>query len=55
VQSNRTIPSNKLDIIICDNEKGSCLSIDIAISGDRSMIKKEAEEILKYKNLTTEI
>jgi len=29
--------------------------IDITISGDRNMIKKEAEKILKYKNLTTEI
>jgi len=29
--------------------------IDIAISGDRNAIKKEAEKILKYKNLTTEI
>jgi hypothetical protein len=55
VQSNRIIPSNKSDIIICVNEKGSCLPIDIAISEDRSMIKKEAEKILKYKDLTTEI
>ena len=29
--------------------------IDIAISGDRNVIKKEAEEILKYKELTIEI
>jgi ribosomal protein L17 len=29
--------------------------IDVAISGDRNVIKKEAEKILKYKNLTTEI
>jgi len=28
--------------------------IDVAISGDRNVIKKEAE-ILKYKDLTTEI
>jgi hypothetical protein len=28
--------------------------IDVAISGDRNVIKKEAEKILKYKNLTTE-
>jgi uncharacterized protein YlxP (DUF503 family) len=27
----------------------------IAISGDRNVIKKEAEKILKYKDLTTEI
>jgi hypothetical protein len=29
--------------------------IDIAISGDRNVIKKEAETILKYKDLTIEI
>ena len=29
--------------------------IDVAISGDRNVIKKEAEKILKYKDLTTEI
>ena len=29
--------------------------IDVAISGDRYVIKKEDEKILKYKNLTTEI
>ena len=29
--------------------------IDIAISGDRNVIKKEAEKILKYKDLTIQI
>jgi len=29
--------------------------IDIAISGDRNVIKKEAENIPKYKEPTTEI
>ena len=29
--------------------------IDVAIPGDRNVIKKEAEKILKYKNLTIEI
>ena len=29
--------------------------IDVAISEDRSVIKKEAEKILKYKDLATEI
>ena len=29
--------------------------IDVAILGDRNVIKKEAEKILKYKDLTTEI
>ena len=29
--------------------------MDIAISGDKNVIKKEAEKILKYKSLTKEI
>ena len=36
-------------------KKGTCILIDAAISGDRNVIKKDAEKILKYKNLTIEI
>ena len=50
------IPNNKLDIISRDNENGTCMLTDVAISGDRNVIKKkETEKILKNKNLTTEI
>jgi hypothetical protein len=52
--TNRTIPNNKPDII-CDNEKRTCMLIDVGISGDRNVIKKEAQNILKYKDLTIEI
>jgi hypothetical protein len=31
------------------------MSIDVAVSGDRNVIKTEAETILKHKDLTTEI
>jgi len=55
IQTDRTIPNNKPDIIIRDNEKGTCILIDFAISGDRNVIKKETEKILKYKDLTKEI
>jgi hypothetical protein len=51
VQTDRTIPNNKPDIIIWNNEKGTCMLLDIAILGDRNLIKKEAEKILKYKDL----
>jgi hypothetical protein len=40
LQTDRTIPNNKPDIIIRDNEKGSCILIDVAISGDKNVIKK---------------
>jgi len=36
-------------------KKGTCMLIDVAISGDINVIKKEAEKILKYKNLAIEI
>jgi len=55
IQTDRTIPNNKPNIIICDNENGTCMLIDAAISGDRNVIKNEAEKILKYKDFTIEI
>jgi enolase len=55
VQTDRTIPNNKLDIIIQDNEKGTCMLIDVAIPGDRNVIKKEAEKVLIYNDLVIEI
>jgi len=55
IQTDRTIPNNKPDIIIRDNEKGTCMLIDVAISGDIYVIKKGPEKILKYKDLTIEI
>jgi hypothetical protein len=42
-------------IIIRDNEKRTCMLIDVAISEDKNVIKKEAEKILRYKDLTIEI
>ena len=41
VQTDRIISNNKPDIIIRDNEKGTCMLIDFSISGDRNVIKKK--------------
>ena len=38
VPTDKAIPNNKPDIIICDNEKGTCLLIDVEISGNRNVI-----------------
>jgi hypothetical protein len=46
VQADRTITNNKLDIIMRDNEVGTCMLIEIAISRDRNVNIKEAERIL---------
>jgi hypothetical protein len=42
-KTDRTISNNKPDIITRYIEKGTCLLIHTAISGDRNVIKKEAE------------
>ena len=55
LRTDRTIPNSKPDIIIRDNEKRTCILINVAISADSNVIKKEAEKILKYKDLTVEI
>jgi hypothetical protein len=55
VQTDRTIPNNKPDIIIRVDEKRTCMLIDVAVSGHRNVIKKEAEKILKYKDVTVEV
>ena len=55
VQTDRTIRNNKPDIIIRDNNKGTCMLIDVAVPGDRNVVKREAEKILDYKDLIIEI
>jgi hypothetical protein len=55
VQTDRTNPNNKPDIITCNNEKGICMLIDVAVSGGRTVIEKEAQKILNYKDLPIEI
>jgi len=55
VQTDRTIPNNRQDITTHDNEKITCRLIVVTISGDRNVIKEEAEKILKCKYLNTEI
>ena len=47
VQTDRTILNNKPDVIIHDNEKATCMLIDVTISGERNVIKKETDENVK--------
>jgi len=55
VQTSRTIRNSKLDNIISDNEEETRILLDVAISEDKNMIKKETEKILRCKDLTIEI
>ena len=54
-KTDRNNSNNKTGIMIRDNEKEACMLIDVAISGDRNVVKKEAEKILIHKDLTLEI
>jgi hypothetical protein len=55
VQTDRTIPNNKPDIVIRDNKKAACMLINVAISGDRNVIKRSREDskISKTENTNT--
>jgi hypothetical protein len=55
VNISRPFPYNKPDIAIHGNEKVKRVLIDVAISGHINVVKKEAEELMKYKNRTIEI
>jgi len=55
MKNDRNIPNNKPDTIIRDNETGTPVLINVAISGDRNVIKKVAEKFKKYEDLIVEI
>jgi len=47
--------TNKIETVTSVGFSFLMMLIDVAISGDRNVIKIEAKKILKYKNLTIEI
>ena len=51
VQAYTTSPNNKPDIVFRDNERGTCVLVDVTNSGNINVIKKAAEKILKCKEL----
>jgi hypothetical protein len=55
VRTDRTTPNNKLKIAILDDKQEICMLRDVAVPGDRNVIKKKDEKNLKYKDLTIEI
>jgi len=44
VQTDKTVPNNKLDVIIHDNDKGTCVFKDDGTLGDRNAIKEERSQ-----------
>jgi hypothetical protein len=48
VKIDRTIPTDKLDILVTDSKEGTYLLLGIAVSVAVNVIKKEAEKIFRY-------
>ena len=55
MQTDKTIPSNEPGVVVHDNEKRPYPSIENAVVGERSVMKREAEKFLKYKDRAVEI
>ena len=58
VRTDTTIHNNKPDVIISNDlkkKKETRVLVDVAIPGDRNVMEKEAENILKYKDIIIEI
>ena len=49
MRTDRTIPNNKPDIIICHNKRSNIILIDVAIPGDRKYGQKRSGEHFKVK------
>jgi hypothetical protein len=46
LQTDKTIANEEPDILIREDERGTCMLVDVPISGDRNAIKKGAEKIV---------
>ena len=55
VTTDRTIPANRPDIIIKNNESNVCQLIDISVPSDRNICLKYSEKKTKYKDLEIEV
>ena len=55
ISTDRTTLANRPDLIILNKNEKNCLVVDVAITGDVNVLKKETEKRLKYKDLQLEI
>jgi hypothetical protein len=55
IQTDREVLANRPDIIIKNKKDKTYLLIDVAIPSDKNVVEKEAENKVKYKNLSIEI
>jgi hypothetical protein len=50
VHTDREVMADRSDIIIKNKKEKTCILIDVAITVDKNVMPKEAENKLKYKN-----
>jgi hypothetical protein len=55
VETFGTIPNTEPNITVRDSEGGACMLIDVAISGDKNVVMREADKILKCREFVIEI
>ena len=55
IRTDKKVPHNRPDIIIHNENTRECLIIDVAIPVCKNVVKKEAEKIVKYRDLEKEI
>ena len=55
VVTDRTITVNRPDLVIHNKKKKTCLLIDVSVPDDGNVMMKEAEKILKYKDLEIDV
>lgn len=55
IQTDREVRANKPDLVLRNKLHKTCLLIDVAIPSDYNLVQKEAEKILKYKDLLIEV
>ena len=55
MQTDRTIEARRPDLILRDKIADECKIIDVAVQGDTRAVKKEEENIEKYRDLAFEV
>ena len=53
--TDRRIVANRPDLVIHNKKERTCLLIDVAVPDDKIILMKQAEKMIKYKDLEIEI
>ena len=55
IPTDKNVKSNRPDITIDDTKRKPCMFIDISVPVCCNVVKKEAEKIIKYRDLEIEV